>query len=331
MSSDSRSRIETGETVGKWQIVQALTPGVPAVYLARHLDDADKLATIKVIPKNPEAATLVKREVRILRALDHPAVPKVYDFGFSKIDDAVWVATEYFDGATLADALRQDAPDWQSTCRLFYTLARGLREAHAQGIVHQAVRPEKVLVGTEGRVQFTDFESAMEAGDLERASSPRDFGPLAYAAPELATRGHSPRTDLYSLGVMLHEALSHRTAFPAMATTDRKSALRFLDYKRTEAPPLDPGTDLPPWLRNLVRKATDPDPERRLPDADAFVGWLEAARARGTSPPRRRPVPSPSRRPRRRELSWSALRSTRRPCRSSSLGMRRIPSRSSRS
>ena len=175
MSSDSRSRIETGETVGKWQIVQALTPGVPAVYLARHLDDADKLATIKVIPKNPEAATLVKREVRILRALDHPAVPKVYDFGFSKIDDAVWVATEYFDGATLADALRQDAPDWQSTCRLFYTLARGLREAHAQGIVHQAVRPEKVLVGTEGRVQFTDFESAMEAGDLERASSPREL------------------------------------------------------------------------------------------------------------------------------------------------------------
>lgn len=279
MPSDSRSRIDTGETVGKWQVVQALTPGVPALYLARHLDNPDKLGTIKVVPKNPEAANQVKREVRILRSMDHPAIPKVYDFGFSQIDDAVWVATEYFDGATLADTLRQDPPDWQHTCRLFYQLAKGLHEAHAQGIVHQAVRPEKVLVSVEGRVQFADFETALEAGDLERTSSPLDFGPLAYAAPELANRGHSPRTDLYALGVMLHEALSHSTAFPAMATTDRKSALRFLEYKRTEVPPLDPGEALPSWLRNLVRKATDPDPERRLPDADAFVGWLEAAQS----------------------------------------------------
>ncbi len=279
MAADSPAILGAGDRVGKWEIELALSPGVPQTYLAHQVDLPDKQALIKVLPKGADAMANAKREVRILRALDHPAIPKYYDFGFSQANSAVWLATEYCDGVTLADYVREDAPDWKQTCKIFHQIASALAEVHTGGFVHQAISADRVRVTRTGRVQFDDFDDAVEASELERAASPADLGPLAYAAPELATQGRSPRSDLYALGVMLQETLTGRSAFPVMVTADRRAALRFLDYKRKEAPPLDPGEGVPTWLRNIVRKATEPDPERRIPDAEAFVMWLEAAQA----------------------------------------------------
>lgn len=290
MPPDNDAKLGAGDRVGKWQLELALSPGVPETYLAHHVETPDKQALIKVLPKGADAMANAKREVRVLRALDHPAIPKFYDFGFSQATSAVWLATEYVDGTTLADFVISDPPDWKHTCKIFHQIASALAEVHTGGFVHQGISADKILITREGRVQFADFESAVEASELERAAAPVDLGPLAYAAPELATQGRSPRTDLYALGVMLHETLTGKAAFPLMVTADRRAALRFLDYKRKEAPPLDPGESVPTWLRNIVRKATEPDPDRRIPDAEAFLMWLDAAQASWDPPP---PVDAP--------------------------------------
>jgi serine/threonine protein kinase len=291
-----RSKLGAGDRVGKWEIEQALSPSSPTTYLAHHVEDSAKKALIKVLPKGADAMARAKREVRILKALDHAAIPQFVDFGFSQTDNAVWLATEYFPGSTLAEIVREEPPDWQQTCRLFHQIAGALAEVHSNGFVHQAVSADNVVVSRDGRVQFADFETAEEASELERASAPVHLGPLAYAAPELAKQSRSPRTDLYALGVMLHETLTRRGAFPLMVTADRNAALRFLDYKRKEAPPLDPGADHPTWLRNIVRKATEPDPDRRLPDAETFVMFLDAAQTAWDAAPPATQTPAPANR-----------------------------------
>lgn len=297
MPADNESKPGTGDRLGKWQIDLALSPGAPETYLAHLADVPEKQALIKVLPKGADAMANAKREVRILRALDHPSIPKYFDFGFSQAHNAVWLATEYFDGATLADFVREERPDWKQTCKIFHAIASALAEVHTGGFVHQALSADRLLIDRSGRVQFADFDDAVEGSELERASAPADLGPLAYAAPELANQSRSPRSDLYALGVMLHETLTGKAAFPVMVTADRRAALRFLDYKRKEAPPLDPGESVPTWLRNIVRKATEPDPERRIPDAEAFLMWLDAAQASWDPEPVAPPQPTATRAP----------------------------------
>jgi len=267
----------TGDVIGRWVVDHCISPGIPRLYMAYEFDDENTKALLTTL--SLEGTEQLRREASVLRALAHPAVPELIDFGVSNEHGLAWMATKEFDAETLQDRLLAGPILWQEACALFHQLAKGLRHAHEHSIVHRDVSPVKILLDRKGHAQVVGFEAAMDESELSQLAEVQ-MGPLGYLAPEVITKGRraGPRADLYALGVVLYEALTGRPAFPAALMDGRADPLeRMLDWK-ARSEPLRPSGDLPDWLKNLVEKATHPDPSERLPDMDAFVGWLDAAR-----------------------------------------------------
>ena len=270
--------LATGDRAGRRVIDSCVSPGVPRLYGAYREDDESVRVLVTTLPKEARYIDQLRREAAVLRALSHPAVPEMVDFGSSREHDVVWMATRDFPGETLQDRLLMGPMPWKEACRVFQSVAQGLRHAHEHQVVHRDVHPAKILLGVNDEACITGFESARTEGDLEAAVEV-PLGPVGYLAPEIITEGRNagPRADLYALGVVFYEALSGRPAFPAALMDERVDPReRMLEWK-TRSKPLRP-TDVPDWLANIVEKATHPDPAQRLPDLEAFVMWLEAAR-----------------------------------------------------
>jgi len=283
--------LTVGDSLGCWVVSSCMNPGVPRLYAGHRHDDEEMRVLITTLPKQAQRIDQLRREASILRDLDHPAVPALVDFGLSREHAVVWMATAEFRGETLQDRLLSGPLPWKEACRVFHAVAEGLRYVHAHDIVHRDVHPGKILLGQE-QAKIVGFESALHEG--EAADSEVPLGPVGYLAPEVITFGAEvgPRADLYALGVSFFEALTGRPAFPAALMDERVDPReRMLDWK-ARSEPLRPTGDIPEWLGNLVAKATHPDPKERLPDLDAFVGWLEAAR--GFWEPEPAPVPAPA-------------------------------------
>jgi serine/threonine-protein kinase len=267
----------TGDVIGRWVVDHCISPGIPRLYLAYDFDDEDTKALLTTL--SLEGTEQLRREASVLRALSHPSVPELIDFGVSNEHGLAWMATKEFDAETLQDRFLAGPIPWKEACSIFHQLARGLRHAHEHSIVHRDISPVKILLDRGNQAQIVGFETAMDESELSQAAEVQ-LGPLGYLAPEVITKGRraGPRADLYALGVVLYEALTGRPAFPAALMDGRADPVeRMLDWK-TRSEPLRPTGDLPDWLKNIVEKATHPDPSERLPDLDAFVGWLDAAR-----------------------------------------------------
>ena len=200
-----------------------------------------------------------RREARIAAGLSHPNLVKVYDFGSD--GERPFLVMEYVEGATLRPgASGATAPRLDSD-----TLARELLDAlahiHAAGIVHRDIKPANVLVGPDGRPRLTDFGIAQAQDSTDLTETGQVIGTLKYLAPEVARgRPATPRSDLYSLGVLLSE----------VATGDKS-----------------------PSLERLIDQLTEPDPSQRPATASRrSPRWTEQPAAR---PRRGRWLPRPRR------------------------------------
>jgi serine/threonine-protein kinase len=271
---------EADDTIGKWVIERCVAPGEPAFYACSRKDDDESHGLMKILPNLPHFVEQLRREARVLRDLEHEAVPKLVDFGQNSALGATWIVTEFYDGIPVSNRLMEGPMDWKEAARIVHRVAQAMAHMHSHGIVHRDINPNKIIDDDEHGPMLVGFELAMNDMELSRAASV-DLGAISYTAPEVLTDpehlGH--RADLYSLGVVLYELITNRPAFPAALVEDKNAAQdQMLEWK-THAEPLDPGDDVPKWVGNLIRKATDPSTSGRLPDMDAFVGWLDAAEA----------------------------------------------------
>ena len=193
-------------------------------------------------------------EAKALAKLTHPNVVPVYEIG--EIDDEVFVAMELVEGSDLRDWLVDETRTWQEVLRVFIQAAQGVAAAHAVGLIHRDFKPANVIVGGDGRTRVVDFGLARAGAEesespgatssaLPRATAAA--GTPAYMAPEvLAGEPASARSDQYSVGVALHEAL-------------HGSAGR-----------------VPAWLDRAVAKSRSEDPRERYPSMDAFIATLRS-------------------------------------------------------
>ncbi|HET7052107.1 MAG TPA: serine/threonine-protein kinase [Solirubrobacteraceae bacterium] len=145
-----------------------------------------------------------RREARIAAGLSHPNLVKVYDFGSD--GERPFLVMEYIDGAALGRGSTGAAGARVDSETLARDLLDALGHIHAAGIVHRDIKPANVLVGPDGRPRLTDFGIAQAEGSTGLTETGQVIGTLKYLAPEVA-RGHpaTPRSDLYSLGVLLSE------------------------------------------------------------------------------------------------------------------------------
>ncbi|GEM_PF-4722108 len=208
------------------------------------------------------------REARLSARLRHPNLVTVYEVG--EVDGAPYLAMEYVPGGSLADRLAKGRPtDLREEVTRLRLICEAIGYAHAQGVIHRDLKPGNVLLETDGNPRVSDFGLAKDllGGLADMTASGQIVGTPAYMSPEQASaKPAGPESDVFSLGVMLYEALSGKKPF------DGDDGLRILQRIVAEDPPplARVAPDSPRDLRVVCAKALEKDPRRRYPTAAAL-------------------------------------------------------------
>ncbi|MCU0268359.1 MAG: Stk1 family PASTA domain-containing Ser/Thr kinase [Acidimicrobiales bacterium] len=240
------------------------------VYLARDLV-LDRPVAVKVLfpeyAKDESFVERFRREARAAAKLTHPNIVSIYDWGEEL--DTYFIAMEYVEGRSLAEIIRAEgALPPRRAAEIAADVASALGFAHRNGVVHRDVKPGNVMIDSAGHVKVADFGiaqafSGSEQANLTKAGSV--MGTATYFSPEQAQgRPVDPRSDLYSLGVVLFEMVVGRAPFQG----DTPVAIAYKHVQ--EQPPLPEtlGVDVPPPLEAIDMKLLAKDPAQRYESAE---------------------------------------------------------------
>jgi tetratricopeptide (TPR) repeat protein/tRNA A-37 threonylcarbamoyl transferase component Bud32 len=211
----SARRDPAGLRIGPWRVLREIgRGGMGMVYLAERADGQyEQRAAVKVIRASGDPRALRRRFLRerqILARLEHPHIARLLDGGLAA-DGNPYFAMEYLDGRPLLAWVRERAADRSLRLRLFEDVCAAVQFAHRQLVVHLDIKPSNVLVTADGEVKLLDFGIATLLDAASAMDTQTRVHPLtpAYAAPEqLRGESVSTTTDVYALGVLLHELLT---------------------------------------------------------------------------------------------------------------------------
>lgn len=275
-----------GELVdGRYEVVDTLgSGGMADVYLARD-EVLGRDVALKVLNRRFSGdegfVERFKREARSAATLSHPNVVQIYDRGEAD-DGGCYISMEYLPGGTLQDRISRDAPmDAGVVAGVAAQIAEALEAAHEGGVIHRDVKPQNVLVTRGGDVKVGDFGIA-RAESASSMTGDAILGTAAYMSPEQAAGGPvDPRSDLYSLGVVMYEMLTGETPFAA----NNSISAAMGHANETPVPPKSKNPDVPDATEELVVRLLSKDPDSRPPSASALADDLRRL-ARGEAPKR---------------------------------------------
>nr|WP_298985437.1 Stk1 family PASTA domain-containing Ser/Thr kinase [uncultured Micrococcus sp.] len=286
MSSTRRDPLVGGIVDGRYEVRDRLARGgMSTVYRAVDLR-LDREVALKVmhphLAEDPALVGRFEREAKTAARLSHPHVVAVLDQGHTDDGDGgvlAYLVMELVPGHTLRTVVREDAPlTPREALAVLAPAVDGLAAAHRAGLVHRDVKPENVLVSTDGRITVADF-GLSRAATTHTATGQALVGTPAYLAPELITGGTADaRADVYAAGIVLFELLTGRQPYPA--ATPIRVAYRHVHERVPVPSSVVPG--LPEPLDDLVLWCTEPDPADRPADAGALLTELRSLAVRLT-------------------------------------------------
>lgn len=273
-----------GLQLGRYRLTGHLGAGGMGTVYRAHDEQLDRVVALKFLPyillAQPEARTRFLQEARAAAALEHPNVCSIHEIGETS-DGRPFIAMACYDGETLQQRLTRGALSAAEAKSIALQLARGLGAAHARGIIHRDVKPGNVMLLPDGSVRLLDFGIAkvMDATMTGPGVTP---GTIAYMSPEQA-RGETvdARSDLWSLGVLLHEMLTGTRPFPG--GNDRAVLQAIFHDQPASLPQLAHAPALAPIVERLLQKA----PERRYQNTDELIQDLELPAGSGAERVRR--------------------------------------------
>jgi Tol biopolymer transport system component len=304
-----------GTRMGPYEVLEpAGAGGMGEVYRARDLR-LDRMVALKVLPshlaEDVDRQKRFEQEARIISQLNHPHICAIYDVG--RQDGVDFIVMEFVEGETLARRMQRARLALSEALLLFAQVADALAAAHRKGVVHRDLKPANVQITPGDKVKVLDFGiakaiagpgTARESGETtvtrDDSQSGIIIGTPAYMSPEQA-RGKpvDRRTDIWSFGCCLYEALAGKPAFGGDTASDTMVAVLEREPDWEALPP-----QTPPLLESLLRRCLQKDAERRQHDmADVRIEIEECLAA----PRQSRPAVRPStRRPAwRRALPWA--------------------------
>ena len=272
------SLLKEGTQVGAYRIDRILgRGGMGVVYLA-HDTRLHRAVALKALPphlfQDDRMRARLRQEARAAAALSHPSIATV--FALEEVGDHIFIASEYLEGRTLREEMRERPLDQARAMQIARTIAGALQAAHDRGIVHRDLKPENVIITPTGGVKILDFGLAqfdVGAQDLASAVRLTDPGVIAgtppYMAPEqLLGQPTSSRTDQFAFGVLLYEMLTGRHPFGSggLPTTIAKTLAAY-----PERPDIDPE------LWSVISRTLEKNPDDRFPSTKDLVAALNAS------------------------------------------------------
>lgn len=230
----------------------------------------------EVYSSDPKFVTRFQREARAASMLQHPNIVQVFDFGQSAGN--YYIVMEFVEGTDLRHVIKREGPlQTERAAEIAHDVALGLGLAHRRGIVHRDVKPQNILINTEGLVKLTDFgiASVYKEADAERLTTTgMTLGTVQYYAPEQA-QGEvvSPAADVYALGIVLYEMLTGRTPFDG----DTPVAVAMKHIQELPEPPTHFNPRIPPTIERIIMRCLEKDPRDRYRDGDAVAYTIEQA------------------------------------------------------
>ena len=250
--------------------------GMSTVYLARD-DTLDRAVAVKVMHREmseqEDQLQRFRQEARAVAKLSHPNVVSVIDAG--EDGGHPYIVFEYIKEKTLKQRIgRLGALDTQEAIAYAIEVARGLSVAHARNMVHRDIKPQNVLIDEEGRAKLTDFGISRQLEQAGVTATGRVLGTTDYVAPEQAM-GHAvdPRSDIYSLGVVLYEMLVGQVPFHADSQVG--VAMKHVNEELPDVQRRRPEVSAAVAL--VVERATAKDPAERYQTIGEMVDDLETA------------------------------------------------------
>jgi serine/threonine-protein kinase len=265
-------------TLGNYEVLDKLGEGgMGEVYKARDTKLGRDVA-IKVLPellsKDEERLARFGREARVLASLNHANIAAIY--GLEESDGVQFIVLELVDGETLSDRIARGPIPVDEALPLFKQIAEALEAAHEKGIIHRDIKPANVKITPQGKVKVLDFGLAKALGDEsaegDQSESPTAtygatragiiMGTASYMSPE-QTRGKSldKRTDIWSFGCVLYEALTGKKAFEGETITDTIASIVRNEPNWNNLP-----LGTPSKIRELLTRCLRKEPARRLHD-----------------------------------------------------------------
>ena len=260
---------------GRYEILEEVgNGGMAVVYKAKDFDTGSIVA-VKILREeyldNEEFCRRFRNESRAIALLNHPNIVKIFDVCNSP--SLQYIVMEYIDGISLKDYIEQQRVIRVKEAVHFTTqILRALMHAHSKGIVHRDIKPQNIMLLSNGRIKVTDFGIARLITSQTSTITDKAIGSVHYIAPEQA-RGAATdaRADLYSVGVMLYEMLTGKLPFDASSAV----SVAVMQLQADPKMPRQINPNIPVGLEEITIQAMQKDPNARYQSAAEMLQDLE--------------------------------------------------------
>jgi serine/threonine protein kinase/Tfp pilus assembly protein PilF len=268
-----------GQTILHYKILGKLGEGGMGVVYKAEDTKLKRTVALKFLPpeltRDPEAKARFIREAQAASSLDHSNICTIYEIGETKPalgqpgEGQLFIVMACYEGKTLKEKIKDQRLKIKEAVDIAVQIAEGLKRAHEAGIVHRDIKPANIMITERGEVKILDFGLAKLAGQAQLTKDSSTLGTVAYMSPEqLSGKEVDPRTDIWSLGVILYEILSRELPFKG----DYEQAIMYAILNE------EPKTleDIPVELQGVVEKALQKNVDKRYSEVFELLNDLTA-------------------------------------------------------
>lgn len=262
----------------RYEIIEKIGSGGMAMVYRGKDKKLDRYVTVKVLREefigDEEFIERFRSEACSAARLSHPNIVRVYDVG--EDGETNYIVMEYIHGDTLKQAIRQKAPfDSRSTLNVSIQIASALAQAHKAHIIHRDIKPQNILVGTDGVVKVTDFGIARAATVSTMTTTANAAGSVHYFSPEQARGGYvDEKSDIYSLGITMFEMITG--VLPFHGHNSVSIALKHISEELPDIRQYNPNCT--PAIEGIIKKATMKKADERYATVELMLADLLKAR-----------------------------------------------------